>query len=228
MTLFRDDPEWSRSRRQIRFDAFREATGVVDSEIERAFNLSQDEFIRHHVEEQQTLEPHHCIEHMAAELNLSLTPEVAEDLARVFGESILQHPPQPIDDALEAVQAAAACCPIGIISDAGLSPGYCLRELLQRNGLHDHFTTLVFSDDVGVSKPQRAMFEAAAEGLGVALDEILHIGDLQPTDIAGAQAVGAQGALFTAANDKFLGDTTAEHTFLSWRAFVERLPELVG
>jgi len=80
---------------------------------------------------------------------------------------------------------------------------------------------------VGVSKPRPQMFEQAAARLGLRPSEILHIGDLEPTDVAGIHGVGGTAGLFAGDNAKFLGNTRAEYTFTTWREFIERLPELV-
>ncbi len=127
---------------------------------------------------------------------------------------------------MEAVRDTAARMPIAIISDAGISPGRSLRVLLGRAGILDCFTTTVFSDEVGVAKPQRPMFAAAAEGLGVGIDSLLHIGDLEPTDIDGAIAVGSQAGLFTGHQDKYLAGTRAHHHFPTWAVYRDWLNRL--
>jgi putative hydrolase of the HAD superfamily len=66
-----------------------------------------------------------------------------------------------------------------------------LLEFLERHGVLHHFDHWSFSDEVGVYKPDAAIFRHALAGLGV--DDptaALHIGDLRRTDIAGAQAIG--------------------------------------
>jgi FMN phosphatase YigB (HAD superfamily) len=72
------------------------------------------------------------------------------------------------------------------------------------------------------------MFTTVADALGVATEGILHIGDLEPTDVIGAHGVGARAALFAGANDKYLEDTTADHTFTGWDAFIDVLPDLLA
>jgi putative hydrolase of the HAD superfamily len=148
-------------------------------------------------------------------------------MAEVFGTAIFAHPPVPIAGALEAVRAAAERVPIGIISDSGMSPGSSLRHLLDEHGFTPYFQALTFSDEVGVAKPQAPMFERTAAALGVAPQELLHLGDLEPTDIRGVQAVGGVGALFAGANDRFADQTQAEHTFYRWDDFVAALPTLL-
>jgi FMN phosphatase YigB (HAD superfamily) len=138
--------------------------------------------------------------------------------------TILTYPPALIEGALDAVKAAAARGPIGIISDSGMSPGTSLRKLLDTHGLTPYFTTMTFSDELGVAKPQARMFEHTAAALGVAPSELLHIGDLEPTDIVGVQAVGGAGALFAGANDRFAENSKAEYVFHHWDEFLEALP----
>lgn len=224
-TLFRDVD--SDLRRELRLRAFVEATGVARADAERAMQACFAEFERCHREEQRTLEPEDAIRLMSQSLGIEVPAEVAAELSEIFATAILRHPPCPIEGALEAVRAAAARRPVGVISDSGVSPGRSLRQLLERHGFLEHIRVLVFSDIVRVSKPQRPMFEAAAQGLGVDPHELLHIGDLEYTDVVGAKSVGARAALFTGDNRRYAGfATAADYTFSTWREFIEQLPRL--
>lgn len=223
-TLFRDAN--SAKRQHLRVSAFAQATGVRESDVAAAMQQVWKEFARCHREEQRTLYPEDAVRLTAEALGVSLSPEQACHMAEVFATAILVHPPEPIDQALDAVRAAAELRPVGLICDSGVSPGRSLRHLLERHGFLEYMKVLVFSDVVSVSKPQRPMFEAAARGLNVGLNQLLHIGDLEHTDIVGAKAVGAQAALFVGDNDTYLGQTTADHTFETWRQFIQCLPRL--
>lgn len=224
-TLFREDGHMD-ARKQRRIRAFAKATGVDESLAAEAHTAATDEFLRVHMEEQRNLGPRDGVRLMAAHCGVEVDEETAAELARVFATSILEHPPVPIDGALESVRAAAAKFPVALVCDSGMSPGSSLRVLLERHGFTPHFTTLAFSDEVGVSKPQAAMFETAAEGVGVTPEALLHIGDLEPTDIAGALGVGAKAALFAGANPKYLEGTKAHYAFTHWHEFLRVLPEL--
>lgn len=67
-----------------------------------------------------------------------------------------------------------------------------LPRLLSALGLLERFDVLVFSQEVGVEKPHRAIFEAALERLGVAPHETLHVGDRKLEDAEGARAAGLE------------------------------------
>jgi putative hydrolase of the HAD superfamily len=166
-TLFRDDG--GEERRRFRLDAAVRIAERAPETIEPAMGRVMEAFSRAHKQEQRTLSAADAVRLLEEELDLTLGPERSGELAHAFATAILFHPPHPVEGALDAVRAAAARYPVGLISDAGISPGRSLRVLLERAGFTPHFTTLVFSDEVGVSKPQRPMFERAAAGLGVGI-----------------------------------------------------------
>ncbi len=228
-TLFCDDgkSDHNRHRHQLRIDALCEATGVGAERAKAVLTEVQREFLRVHIEEQRTLVPSDAIPLAADALGVSISAEAGEEVAEVFGTAILDHPPQAIEGALEAVRAAAECVDVGLISDTGMSPGSSLEVILERHGIRDCFKVLSFSDIVGVAKPQAAMYEHAALALEVAPAELLHIGDLEPTDIRGALDFGAQAALFAGDNDRFEGATEEHHTFTNWTQFIGALPSLI-
>lgn len=224
-TLFRDAN--GAKRHALRVKALSDATGISEEESDETLREIMDHFMRKHLETQHTLTPKDAVELACDKYQLYLDSDSAEDLAEVFGTAILVHPPAPIDNALEAVTAAAEKLPVALISDTGFSPGRNLRVLLEREGFLPLFKSFAFSDETGVAKPQRFMFESTAERLGVAPHELFHIGDLEPTDIVGAHQVNSLAGLFTEVNDSFADGTRADHVLPSWNHFLELLPKLV-
>ena len=92
--------------------------------------------------------------------------------------------------------------PIGLVSNAGATPGFVLREIMDGYGLLEHFDHAVFSDEVELSKPSPAIFERALDLFGVAADEAVFIGDQPVLDVLGPREAG----LWTVQ----LGDLTAD------------------
>jgi putative hydrolase of the HAD superfamily len=130
------------------------------------------------------------------EMLRSLNAHLPEDsFARVrnYFEETHQNP-QPLDGTLPAVQKLAEKYPLALISDTAWTPGRVLRQVFARYEILDCFKVLVFSGEVGKTKPHPKMFALALAGLGVQPHECLHIGDLQHTDIAGAKASGMRAA----------------------------------
>ncbi|MDQ1569191.1 MAG: putative hydrolase of the superfamily, partial [Actinomycetota bacterium] len=101
-----------------------------------------------------------------------------------------------VDVALAALKEAGIR--IGIICDVGMTPSTILREHLEKHGLLEWFDHWSFSDEVGVYKPDRRIFDHALAGLGgVEPAATAHIGDLRRTDVAGAQALGMRAVRIT-------------------------------
>lgn len=72
---------------------------------------------------------------------------------------------------------------IGLLSNGNGYPERC--------GLPDRFSFVVFSQDVGVEKPDAGMFHATCLHAGCDPCELMHIGDSLGSDVAGANGVGA-------------------------------------
>ncbi len=91
---------------------------------------------------------------------------------------------------------------IGIVCDVGLTPSRVLRRYLDDQGALEFFDHWSFSDEVGVYKPDAAIFRHALAGLGdVAPERTAHIGDLRRTDIAGARGMGMRAVRYTGVFD---------------------------
>jgi putative hydrolase of the HAD superfamily len=90
---------------------------------------------------------------------------------------------------LEAVRARG--CRAGIVTNFD---GRVVR-LLEALGLAGRFDSITRSSEVGVAKPDPAIFRHALERHGVAPAEALHVGDSPGDDVAGAAAAGLLGVL---------------------------------
>lgn len=89
-------------------------------------------------------------------------------------------------DALPALEALAARWPVVSLTNGNAD--------LERIGLRMHFAHHISARDAGVAKPDARIFLAAAEQLGVAPDQILHIGDDPELDVVGARDAGLRTA----------------------------------
>ncbi len=118
--------------------------------------------------------------------------------------------PEAIEGVGEALEALSTRYKLCIVSDTIVTPGTGLRALLGKHGLTDYFSGFAFSDEVGRSKPHRAMFEAAARQLGVEFFQMVHVGDRDHNDVKGPQALGAKAILFTASRDNDKATTSAD------------------
>jgi len=120
-------------------------------------------------------------------LGLNFTPKRFDELADRMGEDFLMLTNKYfrlLPDAAEAVRKLADKYPLTIVSNGFSSVQYYKFE---HSGLKPYFKHIVLSEEVGVNKPQPAIFEKALELNGVTADEAIMIGDSWAHDIVGAQ-----------------------------------------
>lgn len=89
------------------------------------------------------------------------------------------------DDVLPVLSELSASMPLGLLSNGNGYP--------ERSGLTGMFTTVVFSDDHGSSKPDRRLFDIAADHIAVPPAHLAMVGDSLTHDVAGAQHAGWHG-----------------------------------
>ncbi len=90
-------------------------------------------------------------------------------------------------DAEPLLERLRARYPLGLISNG---PGELQRPKIEKFSLERHFEVVVVSGELGVRKPDPAIFATALEALGVAPERTVFIGDNPTDDVAGACAVG--------------------------------------
>lgn len=119
-------------------------------------------------------------------------------------------PPDPIAGIENALAELSKDYKLAVVSDAIVTPGSGLKEILEGHGLARYFQAFAFSDEVGHSKPHPSMFEHACDRLGIETSEIVHVGDRDHNDVKGAQALGAKAVLFTATRPADRDATSAD------------------
>jgi putative hydrolase of the HAD superfamily len=114
----------------------------------------------------------------------------------------------PLDDVLDALLGAirfraypevpgvlarlrAAGARLAVVSNWDVS----LHDVLERTGLRPLVDAVVISAELGVAKPDPAIFRAALDRLGAPADGAVHVGDSLEHDVAGARAAGLDAVL---------------------------------
>ena len=98
-----------------------------------------------------------------------------------------------MDGAADLLAALRPHARIGIVTNNLLDEQ---RDKLEFCGLAAYVDALVVSDDVGVSKPERGIFEIALRRLGVAAEDTVMVGDSWANDIEGAVNAGIRAVWF--------------------------------
>jgi putative hydrolase of the HAD superfamily len=114
----------------------------------------------------------------------------------------------PLDDVLDALLGAirfraypevpgvlarlrAGGARLAVVSNWDVS----LHDVLERTGLRPLVDVVVISAELGVAKPDPAIFRAALDRLGAPADGAVHVGDSLEHDVAGARAAGLEAVL---------------------------------
>jgi FMN phosphatase YigB (HAD superfamily) len=142
------------------------------------------------------------VDYALGKLGLESTPQRVDSIVRALEPAILELDVRQVPGAREALaRLADRGVHRALICDTGFSSGRVVRQLLDRQGLLELLEVTVFSEEVGVPKPHPRAFQAALDGLGVAKEEAVHVGDLKRSDIAGAKAFGMGTVRLTAHHD---------------------------
>lgn len=96
---------------------------------------------------------------------------------------------------------------LGLICNTGLTPGFGLRRLLAENGVVEYFDMMIFSDEVGIRKPDPRIFHLFTDRFKVRRTEVVHVGDNLKSDVLGAMNAGLKAIWFVGKEGK---DETAE------------------
>ncbi len=98
-----------------------------------------------------------------------------------FGRLVL------FDDAVQTLEALRPRFKLGLVTNG---PSRTQRPKIEQFQLIDYLDLLIVSEEVGVAKPDPAIFAIALEQLGVAPSEALFVGDSPEFDLRGAAAAG--------------------------------------
>ena len=220
-TVFIDDTDEPKRKKQdlapkpvARRDLVADALGMTSAAqralVNCAYDTADAAFYRVWYDQHVTWTVAERLSVVLSGLGAKLPAEDFEALVRKHEEMELHISPDLVPGVVEAITKLAERYKLLVISDAIFSPGWVLKKILEKYDLLKHFSGFVFSDEAGVSKPKAELFQRAAELAGCQVDELLHLGDREPKDIAGPKAVGARAVLVTAAIDRGTAGTRAD------------------
>lgn len=113
-----------------------------------------------------------------------------ESLARFARETHSRHWLETLrlfDDVRDAVGALEADLSLALITNGAADTQ---REALRVLGIEHRFAAVVISGEVGLAKPDPAIFRLALEKLRLEPEGVWHVGDSLAADVAGAKAAG--------------------------------------
>jgi putative hydrolase of the HAD superfamily len=197
-------------RRQVVWEALDRHGAIEHQRVSQAYDVADAAFNQVWHNQHVTWPITTRLEVLLQGLQRTLPESELSAIVRAHEVMEIDIPPDLIAGCAEALQELSERYQLAIVSDAIVSPGRCLRQLLEKHGILKYFTGFAFSDEVGHSKPHRRMFDTAARQLGTKLPEMVHIGDRDHNDIQGPHALGMKAILFTASRDVDKDNTKAD------------------
>jgi putative hydrolase of the HAD superfamily len=124
--------------------------------------------------------------------SLGVSEDFADDITKMYVE---EYPAvdAPVDGAVALVKEIKRRYKVGAVSN-GL-PDVQYRKL-ESLGLRDLFDCIVLSEEISIRKPDPAIFQRAADLLGVAPAQCLCVGNSYDDDVLGAKAAGMSACWF--------------------------------
>ena len=120
-----------------------------------------------------------------------IRPSVMAELVEAYARPVLFAPPAVDPGARGALeQLAGRGYTLALVSNTMRTPGVTLRKLLEGFGLLAFFKHTTFSDEVGIRKPDPAIFMLSLRAVGGEAATAVHVGDDAVLDVQGGHAAG--------------------------------------
>lgn len=169
---------------------------ILNNDIEQAFNDSWEYFMQEWQSRHYTPIASALMYRFFSVLNIEPNDECFIKVTEYIETSLLDGENELINGIEELVFKLHKKYALAVISDTGYTPGRYLRVLLKDLNIYNVFDVFAFSDEIGVSKPDKRIFNYTLNYFNIKPDEALHIGDLLSTDIEGACEAGMHSIHF--------------------------------
>jgi len=134
--------------------------------------------------------PRGHIKYIIEHLGIKVNPNVLDRLLIAYTETLLHIHPTINDKVKETLAALSGKYKLAVICNAGATPGSVLRKIMSDDRIIEYFDVLVFSNEVGMAKPNKKIFALTLQRLATECSAAIHVGDDTITDILGAKLAG--------------------------------------
>lgn len=197
LTLIKSNPEF-KNKRNLLFKDFFEIDCTKDklSEVVRYFDLLCNNINEKTGLNIDTFEIYYLILNA---LNVKIDEIETEKLTQFYDETellFMKLKPDLIDPKIQLLfqQIVAQGKTINILSNTAFIKGITLRKVLEHYELNRYFSFQIFSDEVGFSKPNSAIFQLVYNEIksfkSIEKKQVLHVGDNKIADYNGALNFG--------------------------------------
>jgi len=205
-TIIEDREDLEDKRGEIRIKKFMEYLSPLNISLEEAkdaYKKMSDWLFSTQNRTQRSINTEKQILYFFKLFDITPNKVVLEDVKKVYESAIFEIPPPLIEGVIEFLKKLKKLnLKLCILSDAGRTPGWALREILKNYSILEYFDKTFFSDEIGYVKPNKKNFQKIVDEFNVEKNEILHIGDSFEKDILGAKNFGINYIHFTRGKEK--------------------------
>ena len=202
LTLIKSHPEF-KNKRNLLFKDFFEIDSSLDklAEVIRYYDLLCNNIKEKTGLNFNTFEIYYFILNA---LNVNIDEIGTDKLTQFYDETellFMNFKPELIDSKIQVVfkQIVEQGKTINVLSNTAFIKGITLRKLLEYYELSPYFSFQIFSDEVGFSKPNPAIFQMVYDEIlknkSIEKKEVLHVGDNKIADYNGALNFGFDALL---------------------------------
>ncbi len=174
--------------------------GIYSDSLQDKWRQISDKYLNLYFTKMMTLEEHRVcrIKELAEYIGLRITDQFAKVLYEHYHRCFIEH--CSLFNETLSVLTTLKKFKLGIISN-----GPMIDQVfkLQNNNIFHFFEPIVISEEAGVSKPQKEIFEIAANRANAKLADCIFVGDSLELDYLGSVAVGMYGILIDRTNNTY-------------------------
>ena len=200
-TIIEDRKELEDKRGEIRIGKIYEYLSSLNIELEdirKAYLRMSNWLFETQDKTKRSIGTEKQIKYILKRFGVRVNQIVFDEIKKAYESAIFFYPPPLVEGAKETLKKfynlGIDMC---IISDAGRTPGWALRKILEKYALNSYFKRMYFSDEIGWVKPNKKVFLKALKDFKVRKEEMVHIGDKIEKDIEGAKNAGINYIYFS-------------------------------
>jgi putative hydrolase of the HAD superfamily len=226
-TLLADDPSRNMERKRYFGQALVEnEITITGPAIDDLFQREADLFREHIIKTRKTQGAAERAQTLIRLADLELPSSEIGRIAEYGDRVALEFGPPLVPGIKEALESLCGTYALAIICNTGWHSGKTVQQLLDECNLTRYFSHITFSDEAGLAKPHKQIFEYTLKKLGCRPEEAVHIGDSEYSDIVGAKEANMKAILFAGINNRYKDNNTADVTISTYDHFLEVIENL--
>lgn len=223
------DDDGSRDNQRKEYFAFllkNKGFTVTEEEVDRHFSTEAKLFQKFIIDHRKTQNSMARVRTLLKLTGLNLSYEEINEAADYCDKIAMEFRPPVIPGIKDTLEVLVNKYKMAVICNTGWHSANTVRNILGDHDFTQYFSQMTFSDEAGVAKPHKQIFEQTLANLSCMPEEAVHVGDSEYSDIVGARGANMQAILFAGVNEKYKDNNTADFTISSYDNLAEILEKM--